>query len=264
LFENFKLLEISGEQQKYYVKNEHLGSFHVNEPIVSVDKKYSVADVKRIIISDETKDAAIYYTTDGSEPTLNSKRYKKPFDILQPLVIKTFAVKEKMIQSNVIVKKIVFGINIINTIYKVDYTKYSAGGNDGLYDREKGSENFNDGKWQGFEGNDMDVIFELSKQQKIKKITVGFLANSSFWIYFPVKMEIYASVDGKNFNKISTLSKDEIDKMNGDPVKDITISINDTDAKFVRIVAKNIEKCPDGDPGSGGKAWIFTDEVVIE
>ncbi|MFZ4401356.1 MAG: glycosyl hydrolase [Bacteroidales bacterium] len=264
LFDDFKLLEISGEPQKHYNKKDQLNYAQVSEPHIVVDKKSSGEQSKHIIITDETKGASIFYTTDGSEPSNLSESYKMPFDISKTSVIKAVAVKNKMLQSNICIKNIIFGINIMNANYKNDYTKYSAGGNDGLYDRERGSENYSDGKWQGFEANDMDISFELQKQQKINKITIGYLENIGAWIYFPVKIEIFASKDGKDFKKISLLTKEVIADSKGDPIKDVSISFNEVDAKFIRIYAKNIEKCPEGDPGSGGKAWIFCDEVIIE
>ena len=75
---------------------------------------------------------------------------------------------------------------------------------------------------------------------------------------------MYLSNDGKEFEKISTLTSEEIVNTKGDPIKDISITFKDAEAKYIRIYAKNIAKCPEGDPGSGGKAWIFTDEVIIE
>jgi hypothetical protein len=35
-------------------------------------------------------------------------------------------------------------------------------------------------------------------------------------------------------------------------------------ARYVRMVAKSIGKCPDWHVGAGEKAWIFCDEIVIE
>jgi len=40
--------------------------------------------------------------------------------------------------------------------------------------------------------------------------------------------------------------------------------LKNTDAKYIRIFAKNIERCPEEDSGSGSKAWIFKDEVIFK
>lgn len=64
-----------------------------------------------------------------------------------------------------------------------------------MFDGLRGSVNFNDGAWQGFEGADMDVTFKLKNQLGIKKVSAGFLENISDWIYLPVLFEVYSSLD---------------------------------------------------------------------
>ncbi|HPG33949.1 MAG TPA: hypothetical protein PLM34_08850, partial [Lentimicrobium sp.] len=40
------------------------------------------------------------------------------------------------------------------------------------------------------------------------------------------------------------------------------VQINST-ARYIKITAKNRGICPDDQPGSGNKAWLFMDEVMI-
>jgi hypothetical protein len=34
--------------------------------------------------------------------------------------------------------------------------------------------------------------------------------------------------------------------------------------RYIKVRAKNIGACPDWHPGSGGKAWLFVDEIMVE
>ena len=34
-------------------------------------------------------------------------------------------------------------------------------------------------------------------------------------------------------------------------------------SRYIKLKASNIGQCPEYHPGSGGKAWIFTDEIII-
>ena len=34
--------------------------------------------------------------------------------------------------------------------------------------------------------------------------------------------------------------------------------------RYIKIRAQNRKVCPDWHPGSDGKAWIFSDEIIIE
>ena len=35
-------------------------------------------------------------------------------------------------------------------------------------------------------------------------------------------------------------------------------------ARYLRLVATNVGRCPDWHPGAGEKAWIFADEIEID
>jgi len=37
-----------------------------------------------------------------------------------------------------------------------------------------------------------------------------------------------------------------------------------TEARYVRVWARNRGVCPDWHPGAGGSAWIFADEIEIQ
>lgn len=54
-----------------------------------------------LTISTQTSDAAIYYTSDGSDPTTSSTRYTGPFDFLRNDTIRAIAVKDGMDNSPV-------------------------------------------------------------------------------------------------------------------------------------------------------------------
>ena len=39
--------------------------------------------------------------------------------------------------------------------------------------------------------------------------------------------------------------------------------LKDISARYIKIVGENIGVCPDWHEGAGGKAWLFTDEVIV-
>jgi hypothetical protein len=39
--------------------------------------------------------------------------------------------------------------------------------------------------------------------------------------------------------------------------------LNNLAARFVKIHAANIGTCPDWHKGTGGKTWLFVDEIII-
>lgn len=156
------------------------------------------------------------------------------------------------------------GKNILKADYKTGYSKYDAGGKDGLYDGERGTTDYRDGTWQGFEGEDLDITFELKQLIQIGKITMGFLESTGNWIYLPVRLEVYVSRDGKSFEKARELTREEIQEFPEDQIKNASVTLDGVQARYVRILAKNINNSADLNPIAAGKEWIFCDEVIIE
>jgi alpha-L-fucosidase len=54
-----------------------------------------------ISITSATEGATIYYSTDGSEPTVQSPIYTKPFSVAHAATVKAIAIKEGVVNSNV-------------------------------------------------------------------------------------------------------------------------------------------------------------------
>lgn len=63
-------------------------------------KKYKTP--QKVTISCAMAEAIIYYTTDGTDPTVNSTRYSDPIDIAQDMTIKAIAVKDGFEPSDIV------------------------------------------------------------------------------------------------------------------------------------------------------------------
>lgn len=55
-----------------------------------------------IIVKSNTRKAVCYYSTDGSEPTLNSPKFSEPLVITGSIKIKAFAIEENMSKSEIV------------------------------------------------------------------------------------------------------------------------------------------------------------------
>jgi hypothetical protein len=76
-------------------------------------------------------------------------------------------------------------------------------------------------------------------------------------------------MDGKTFTPVLSIPNDVPDGSNPDTnvgtlAKDFVKTIAPQQAHYVRIKAVNYGKIPAWHPGSGGEAWIFADEIIIE
>ena len=133
-----------------------------------------------------------------------------------------------------------------------------------MIDGVRGTSNFVDGSWQGFDGQDLVVVVDLGAMQNVSKLGAGFLQDVESWIWMPRRVDVELSTDGTNFVRAISLTNDVSDSEYGAVVKDFVGTIKPQKARFVRMTAHNYGKLPAWHPGAGGDSWIFVDEIIIE
>ena len=213
---------------------------------------------------------AVYFTTDGAEPTSRSPRFTTPFTIDKSTTIKAVAVDESGRQSRVATAK----FHRIPHDWKLTLlskysSQYPGGGDFAVIDGIRGTTNWSGGAWQGYWGKDFVAVVDLGKTQTIKKLGAGFLQEAGSWIWMPRRVEFELSLDGQTFTHVLSIPNDVPDGSDpntnaGTLAKDFVKNVNSQEARYVRIKAVNFGKIPSWHPGSGGDAWIFVDEIIIE
>lgn len=88
-----------------------------------------------VTLETATKDATIYYTTDGTTPTKNSQKYEGPFQVEDGTTIKAFAVKNGYIDSYVTTDKIDLQEGLTPTLTG-EHIAYVHGRDTGNFDAE--------------------------------------------------------------------------------------------------------------------------------
>lgn len=141
--------------------------------------------------------------------------------------------------------------------------QYNAGGPFGLVDGKRGKYNWRAGGWQGYRGDDMDVIIELPEQEDVSEVTVGFLQDMDNYIWMPKEMEVLVSTDGENFTSAGRRSSELPIDLEGVRIEDWTVSFEPTSARYVRIKACQFGTIPSWHRGYGDLPFIFTDEISI-
>ncbi len=222
-------------------------------------------DSMDIALAAVTEGATIFYTLDGSEPDEDSRQYAGPIRIKETTTVKAFAAKAGMPRSLGIrarFNRISSDRTIeLNSMYS---SQYAGGGDHALIDLITGSEDFRTGAWQGYEGVDLDAVVYLGDSREIDFLSTRFLQDQGSWIFMPSSVEFAISMDGRNYDVISTLYNDVPQEREGPVIKDFTLTNIGRKASYVRVRARNIGVCPPWHKGSGGKAWIFVDEITIE
>lgn len=235
-------------------------------------------DTVEVELDSYTRDSEIYYTLDGSEPSINSEIYNEIIKIKNSTRIRAKTLKRGIFSDDELDKfyhKAVFinekkPILIDGEVYpKIKLAnkysdKYTGGSEYALLDGALGSTNFRDGLWQGFQYADLEAFIDLGERTQIKNISIGFLKNHDSWIFYPDAVEVYCSDNGENYELIKSKKMDD-NSHYGEVKKSIVeFSLEGDSIRFLLIKAVNIGHCPPWHHAAGGGAWLFSDEIIVE
>jgi sialate O-acetylesterase len=238
----------------------------VTERVLISGKFDPASDEFVVTMKCELNPLEIRYTTDGSEPAKTSKLYSDALRFKESIELKARAfqgdISSVSVAENKFVRHLANGKKIkLTHPYS---SRYPAGGDDALVNGIRGSDNFRDGNWQGFEGDDLFAVIDMGEQKEIRSISTGFIQVVNSWAFFPRTVEYAVSQDGQNYQTVATVTNDVPDNQPGNLIKEFAAKFSDVSARYVRVKAKNIGVCPDWHAGAGGKARLFVDEVVVE
>ena len=207
----------------------------------------------------------IHYTLDGSEPTVKSAIYLRPFVLRKTATLRAFSISKELQKSLPVEARFVQIPKNRKISLNTKYAgQYSAGGDLALIDFLRGGDNFRTGAWQGYEGVDIEAVVDLGSVQPIHKLSLGCIQDQEAWIFMPTEVTWWSSVDGVSFTKLSTIPNDMDEKKVGTFTKEFSLALKSLKSRYIKVTAKNREICPTWHAGAGGKAWVFADEICVE
>jgi arylsulfatase len=115
----------------------------------------------------------------------------------------------------------------------------------------------------GIQEKDFEFVIDLEEEKTLKKIEIGFIQLVNNWIFLPEYVDFFISANGTNWEKMGTQTH-EIELKEAQTVKYFTQEIPEKEARFIKVIAKNIGKCPEWHTGANQGAWLFSDEVLVE
>jgi hexosaminidase len=141
---------------------------------------------------------------------------------------------------------------------------YSGTGPVTLTDGIRGSLDFHDGLWQGWQGTDVEVTIDLGESRAVKAIEVGALQVMRSWILLPRAVSCTLSADGTTWDTLGEVTHDVPLQREGPEVHAFRCaSLAEKQARYLRVHAKNAGPLPAWHTGAGGASWIFLDEIVV-
>jgi hexosaminidase len=155
------------------------------------------------------------------------------------------------------------GVDAVVTLGQRFSASYAAGGTGAMADGRRGTDNFRDGRWQGYEATDVEATLDLGEERMISEMAAGFLQYQPAWIFMPRRVTFSLSRDGRTYTDIATVANESSDRDTHPFTHDFRATTAGLRARYVRLHAETIGSCPDWHPGAGGKAWIFIDEFIV-
>jgi len=223
------------------------------------------SSIRRITLKSLLPADKIFYTLDGSDPDTSSAVYAGMFTINKPGTVKARSFSGGRLNPVFIKNMFVYRGPVKNITLSSAYAKrYGAHGVVSLVDSVYGTKNFHDGNWLGFEGKDFEATLEFKQPLMIDTITVTFLQNSSSWILFPEWVAFYVSEDGENYIPVGKIENSIPWKKQGTYIEPFTCVPGNKEIRYVRIHARNTGTLPAWHKTAGGKAWVFTDEIMLK
>lgn len=223
---------------------------------------YVFYDSQQVALGCADTTAVIYFSTDTAGVM---KKYEMPFNVSKNTILRAHAEAQGEIKSHEMISgmmKIAKGRTI--TLKSAYANQYNAGGDMALIDFQRSGADFRTGRWQGYEGVDLEAVVDLGKTQNIQSISMGFLQDINAWIFMPEQVDFYSSTDGRSWRLIAKVET-TVEATETEPqTTDFAAKADGAKARYIKVVAHNIGQCPAWHKGAGNPAWIFADEIVIE
>ncbi len=207
--------------------------------------------------------ATIKYTIDGSPVTKESVSYAKPIVLNESATIAAQTFHPDYQESSITmlqVRKVKEDIGSADiSLVPKPHEKYKASGAKSLTDLKKGTLQFTDGQWLGFQTKSVVINLNFSEARKVSKVILSSLLNHGSWIFLPEEIEIISENKQVGKLQLNTPTESEVSAMHY-----IEILIAPKNYHDLEIKISPLNKIPNWHPGQGTGAWFFIDEILIE
>ena len=258
-FENFQ----NRVEDHYPILNQLNVHYGIESSPVRLSSKINNRKINAVVNS-KIKNLEFTYQWNNKEAKSIKKNGEIEIDKSGELNLQAYKNGKKYGDQKVEKFAVHLGLNS-NIVYQYMYSlSYPAEGLSTLNNGRLGSLDFKDGQWQGFSGKNLDVIISLDSLTNINKVSMNFYQYINSWIVVPSYISIMGSKDSLNWEIIkSTDNLGEIRKR-GKFISSISFDSLKTDAKYLKIFAKNYGKLPSWHEAAGAESWLFIDEIIVE
>lgn len=222
-----------------------------------IDKKGAI---QLALANDFPNSHEIRYTFNDENLQQNGILYKQPITLKQTTTLRAAAFKNDTLVSKIRTQTFNFHKAVGQQVtYEKKYDeRYPGEKQKGLVNVLRGSLNFQDGQWQGWQNVNMELSIQLEKSQQISKVTIGSMENQGSHIYFPTDIEVWLSEDGKNYTSVGKIHR-EFAPNGYSVLKDFTLTFTPQNAQYLKVKATNLSETT-----TKKDSWLFVDEIIVQ
>ncbi len=245
LFKRYEYLGINYAKSAYLLTADVQMDMETKQVSVELKNEFTNADIRYTLNNEKLSENAIKYTEPlkiDKTTNLNASLFKDDKPVGVPF--------NTTIQFHKAVGKKV-------TFKEIYDDRYQGEGAFGMVNTLRGTKNFTDGHWQAWLSKDMEAVVDLGEDTQIQEVILGTLENQGPGIYFPIAVTVLVSNDCKNFKEVG-IEKRPFAKNPSFDLKEFKISFEPQLARYVKVIASNMKKTPEG-----GEVWLFVDEILI-
>jgi hexosaminidase len=206
--------------------------------------------------------AEVRYTVDGSDPTFQSDRSRTGITISEGMTVKARLFQGNQPIGPIAVQPFEFSKATCRSVRLKNQPdkQYSSGGAFTLVDGIIGKLPWYGKDWLGFK-TDFEATLDMGYLRPIQQVDGDFLDETQSWIHLPKLVQVYLSADGINYQLAGEMTQEDLKAEGG---RRSIINVGGLTARFVKIVAFNEGKIPEGMPGAGEQSWLFIDEILVD
>ncbi len=131
-----------------------------------------------------------------------------------------------------------------------------------LIDQQKGSANFRDGQWLGYQTARLSFDLELAGNS-INGLTLSVLEDQNSWIFAPDSLRVQFYDEANTLLAEGQLSYDAASSKVGAHCRFISVEVEEIKATRAMLSIHNLIAIPDWHPGNGHTPWLFIDEILL-
>lgn len=210
-------------------------------------------------------DAELRYTLDGSEPGDASPLFEAPLHLTRSATLRARSFAPGWRPSDMVEREYRRVPTRPRSVI-VDpepAAPYEGRGVSTLTDGSRGSDDFRDGNWLGFQGP-VTLLVEPGAAI-VRQVVLGVREDVGSWIFLPSEITASTSSDGDTFVPWQTCRLAAPSEATAPRRLFLTLTGEPIAAPWIRIRLTPVDPLPAWHPGHpGGRSWIFLDEIIVE